>query len=57
MAHSGGCFCGAVKLEVTAAPEAMDYCHCQSCRAWSAAPVNAFTLPAELGGSDETIRE
>jgi hypothetical protein len=44
MAHSGGCFCGAVRLEVTGAPEAMGYCHCQSCRSWSAAPVNAFTL-------------
>jgi len=21
-----------------------DYCHCSSCRSWSAAPVNAFTL-------------
>ena len=25
-------------------PEAMGYCHCSSCRSWSAAPVNAFTL-------------
>lgn len=22
----------------------MGYCHCESCRHWSAAPVNAFTL-------------
>jgi hypothetical protein len=22
----------------------MGYCHCHSCRSWSAAPVNAFTL-------------
>jgi hypothetical protein len=22
----------------------MGYCHCTSCRSWSAAPVNAFTL-------------
>ena len=22
----------------------MGYCHCESCRQWSAAPVNAFTL-------------
>ena len=26
------------------APEAMGYCHCNACRTWSAAPVNAFTL-------------
>ena len=42
---SGGeCFCGAVAIEVTGAPEAMGYCHCRSCRSWSAGPVNAFTL-------------
>ena len=42
--HKGGCFCGAVEIEVQGAPEAMGYCHCSSCRSWSAAPVNAFTL-------------
>ena len=42
--HSGTCFCGAVEVEVTGAPEAMGYCHCRSCRSWSAGPVNAFTL-------------
>jgi hypothetical protein len=40
----GGCFCGAVEVEVEGAPEAMGYCHCASCRSWSAGPVNAFTL-------------
>jgi hypothetical protein len=42
--HTGTCFCGAVGIEVTGAPEAMGYCHCGSCRSWSAGPVNAFTL-------------
>jgi hypothetical protein len=42
--HNGRCFCGAVEVEVTGAPEAMGYCHCSSCRSWSAGPVNAFTL-------------
>jgi hypothetical protein len=42
--HTGSCFCGAVKIEVTGAPEGMGYCHCTSCRSWSAGPVNAFTL-------------
>ena len=42
--HTGKCFCGAVEIEVTGAPEAMGYCHCASCRSWSAGPVNAFTL-------------
>ena len=40
----GSCFCGAVEFTVTGKPEAMGYCHCESCRHWSASPVNAFTL-------------
>ena len=40
----GTCFCGAVEIEVSGSPEAMGYCHCDSCRSWSAGPVNAFTL-------------
>lgn len=42
--HTAACFCGAVQIEVTGAPEGMGYCHCESCRSWSAGPVNAFTL-------------
>ena len=44
MKHTGRCFCGTVEIEVNGEPEAMGYCHCSSCRSWSAAPVNAFTL-------------
>jgi len=42
--YKGKCFCGAVEIETRGTPEAMGYCHCSSCRSWSAAPVNAFTL-------------
>jgi hypothetical protein len=42
--YQGSCFCGEVQFTVTGAPEAMGYCHCDSCRHWSAGPVNAFTL-------------
>ncbi|HVR02278.1 MAG TPA: GFA family protein [Polyangia bacterium] len=42
--HEGRCFCGAVEIAVTGAPAGMGYCHCGSCRLWSAGPVNAFTL-------------
>jgi len=42
--YSGKCFCGAVELRVSGAPVAMGYCHCASCRSWSAGPVNAFAL-------------
>lgn len=44
MTHSGSCFCGAVKIEVTGSPAGMGYCHCRSCRSWSGGPVNAFSL-------------
>lgn len=42
--YKGRCFCGAVEITVTGAPAAMGYCHCDSCRSWSASPVNAFSL-------------
>jgi hypothetical protein len=42
--YKGRCFCGAVELRVVGEPAAMGYCHCASCRKWSAGPVNAFTL-------------
>jgi hypothetical protein len=42
--YTGGCFCGAVEFTVSGEPAAMGYCHCESCRRWSASPVNAFTL-------------
>ena len=42
--YDGRCFCGSVQLRVTGEPVAMGYCHCASCRSWSAGPVNAFSL-------------
>jgi len=42
--YKGSCFCGAVHFTVSGDPEGMGYCHCDSCRHWSAGPVNAFTL-------------
>jgi hypothetical protein len=42
--YKGTCFCGAVELAATGDPAAMGFCHCESCRRWGAAPVNAFTL-------------
>jgi hypothetical protein len=44
MNHEGTCFCGAVAVQVSGEPLKMGYCHCRSCRSWSAGPVNAFTL-------------
>ncbi len=42
--YTGGCFCGAVELRVLGSPVGCGYCHCASCRRWSAGPLNAFTL-------------
>jgi hypothetical protein len=42
--YKGGCFCGAVTLVATGEPVTMGYCHCQSCRQWSAAPVTGYTM-------------
>ena len=42
--HKGGCFCGAVSVEVTGKPVAQGFCHCDNCRAWSATPVTAYAL-------------
>lgn len=42
--YDGKCFCGAVEIRASGEPVAMGYCHCASCRSWSAGPLNAFTL-------------
>lgn len=42
--YAGSCFCGAVQVRVAGEPVVMGYCHCESCRSWSASPVNAFAL-------------
>lgn len=42
--YEGSCFCGTVRFTVSGEPVGMGYCHCDSCRRWSAGPVNAFTL-------------
>ena len=52
--HKGRCFCGAVEIEATGAPEEMGYCHCGDCRAYSGAPLTAFTL--WRGGTVRVVR-
>jgi hypothetical protein len=42
--YKGVCFCGAVEFEAAGAPAAAGYCHCKDCQAWSAGPINAFSL-------------
>jgi hypothetical protein len=38
----GGCRCGAVRFEATGAPIDVAWCHCESCRKHSGAPVSVF---------------
>lgn len=42
--YTGHCFCGEVEFTLRGNPEVMAYCHCESCRQWSASPVSGFTL-------------
>jgi hypothetical protein len=44
MAHQGQCFCGEIHIELTGEPAAQGYCHCESCRTISGAPIRGFTL-------------
>ncbi len=40
----GSCLCARVKLKVVGLPKTAGICHCESCRRWHAAPVNAWAL-------------
>jgi hypothetical protein len=39
---AGGCLCGAVRYEFAGTPLWSGYCHCESCRRATGAPVAAF---------------
>jgi hypothetical protein len=38
----GGCLCGAVRFIATGVPKGIYWCHCQSCRRHTGAPVSVF---------------
>ncbi|MFZ5718124.1 MAG: GFA family protein [Pseudomonadota bacterium] len=38
----GGCLCGAVRFRASGPPRWIGWCHCQSCRKHSGAPVSVF---------------
>ena len=45
---TGGCLCGAVRYEVDGEATDAWYCHCESCRRATGAPVTAWTIvPAQ----------
>ena len=39
---SGGCMCGAVRYEAVGEPTGVIYCHCESCRRHTGAPVSTL---------------
>jgi len=40
--YSGRCLCGAVRFEARGQPKGIFWCHCDSCRRHSGAPVSVF---------------
>jgi hypothetical protein len=40
----GGCLCGATRFVATGRPKEVAWCHCESCRRHSGAPVSVFAL-------------
>ena len=43
-AVTGGCHCGAVRYEATGSPVYVPYCHCETCRKTTGAPVVMFVM-------------
>lgn len=39
---TGGCLCGDIRIEISATPDLVEYCHCNSCRKAVGAPVMAW---------------
>ena len=42
--YEGSCLCGEIKVKVVGPPAVAGLCHCETCRTWHAAPVNAFSI-------------
>ena len=47
-ARTGRCLCGSVRYEAVGQPNWVAYCHCESCRRATGAPVTAYAgFPAD----------
>ncbi|MCC7268948.1 MAG: GFA family protein [Caulobacteraceae bacterium] len=56
---TGRCLCGAVRFEAIGPPKWTGYCHCESCRRHTGAPVSAyagFEREAVSWPSDQPVR-
>jgi len=40
--YQESCFCGAVQFTLSGSASGQGYCHCESCRQWSAGSVNYY---------------
>jgi hypothetical protein len=40
--YEGGCLCGAIRFVASGKPKGVYWCHCQSCRRHTGAPVSVF---------------
>jgi len=43
-AADGGCLCGAIRFRATGPEVGAGYCHCESCRRQTGAPIAAFVV-------------
>lgn len=46
---TGGCLCGAVRFQITAAPLASNYCHCTMCQKQTGGPFGVFATVRSEG--------
>lgn len=44
MTHSGGCFCGAIRYEMTGKPMLKAQCHCRACQHFTGGAPNLFMV-------------
>jgi hypothetical protein len=59
--EKGNCACGAVTFEIKKAPKWIAYCHCESCRRHTGAPVTTYVgmnrEHVSWGGQERTRHE
>ncbi|MBK8198136.1 MAG: GFA family protein [Acidobacteria bacterium] len=68
MAITGGCRCGAIRYELSAAPDRVSICHCRDCQLSAGAPMVSWAVmpagrlkitrghPALINTSGDTFR-